>query len=188
MLKEGWAESLADVQQGSLDRWTMDSRIEDVRINGSFGSHGIQQRPVLVCRIETSADSRSNNYSTSHVTSGRHSFTITKSNIMNEKMACWWTNKRLLNGVTLRVVKNCLTTSSSRGMSLKSDGGSGRSSNNSKHQVPKEVNEEVTTTITALSKKDQLKRAIKDYGATVIVFHVIITLASFSFFYLTVSR
>ena len=39
-----------------------------------------------------------------------------------------------------------------------------------------------------LSQKERLKRAVKDYGATVIVFHVAISLASLGFFYLLVSR
>ena len=39
-----------------------------------------------------------------------------------------------------------------------------------------------------VSKADQLKRAVKDYGSTVIVFHVAISLASLGFFYLIVSR
>lgn len=39
-----------------------------------------------------------------------------------------------------------------------------------------------------LSKTEQLKKAVKDYGATVIVFHVTISLASLSFFYVLVSR
>ena len=38
------------------------------------------------------------------------------------------------------------------------------------------------------TKTDQFKKAIKDYGSTVIIFHVAITLASFGFFYLLVSR
>lgn len=38
-----------------------------------------------------------------------------------------------------------------------------------------------------MSKKDQLKRAVKDYGSTVIVFHVMISLASLGFFYVLVS-
>ena len=39
-----------------------------------------------------------------------------------------------------------------------------------------------------LSKKDQLKQAVKDYGKTVIVFHVAISLASLGGFYTAVSR
>lgn len=39
----------------------------------------------------------------------------------------------------------------------------------------------------SLSKKDQLKRAVKEYGSTVIVFHVAISLASLGLFYLIVS-
>lgn len=39
-----------------------------------------------------------------------------------------------------------------------------------------------------LSRKDKLKRAVKEYGATVIVFHVAISLASLGGFYLLVSR
>lgn len=38
-----------------------------------------------------------------------------------------------------------------------------------------------------LSKKDQLKRAVSQYGSTVIVFHVTISLASLGFFYILVS-
>lgn len=38
-----------------------------------------------------------------------------------------------------------------------------------------------------LSKKEQLKRAFKDYGATIIVFHVGISLISLQCFYLLVS-
>lgn len=39
----------------------------------------------------------------------------------------------------------------------------------------------------ALSKKEKLKKAVKDYGATVIVFHVIMSLGSLGFFYTLVS-
>ena len=39
-----------------------------------------------------------------------------------------------------------------------------------------------------ISKADQLKRAVKDYGSTVIVFHVAISLTSLGLFYLLVSR
>ena len=39
-----------------------------------------------------------------------------------------------------------------------------------------------------LSQKDRLKRAVKEYGSTVIVFHVAISLASLGGFYLAVSR
>jgi len=38
-----------------------------------------------------------------------------------------------------------------------------------------------------LSKRDQLKRAVSQYGSTVIVFHVTISLASLGFFYILVS-
>merc|ERR1712141_53948 len=38
-----------------------------------------------------------------------------------------------------------------------------------------------------LSRKDQLKRAVSQYGSTVIVFHVGISLVSLGFFYLVVS-
>lgn len=38
-----------------------------------------------------------------------------------------------------------------------------------------------------LSKKDQLKRAVKEYGSTVIIFHIGISLASLGGFYLLVS-
>ncbi len=41
---------------------------------------------------------------------------------------------------------------------------------------------------TDLSKRQQLKRAVGQYGSTVIVFHVAISLASLGFFYLIVSR
>ena len=39
-----------------------------------------------------------------------------------------------------------------------------------------------------LSKRAQLKRAVKDYGSTVIVFHVAISLASLGGFYAAVTR
>ncbi|KAL3282637.1 hypothetical protein HHI36_005812 [Cryptolaemus montrouzieri] len=38
-----------------------------------------------------------------------------------------------------------------------------------------------------LSRKEQLKKAVKDYGSTVIIFHVTISLASLGLFYLIVS-
>jgi len=38
-----------------------------------------------------------------------------------------------------------------------------------------------------LSKKDQLKKAIKDYGSTVFIFHISISLISLGSFYLLVS-
>lgn len=39
-----------------------------------------------------------------------------------------------------------------------------------------------------LSTKDKLKRAVKDYGATVMIFHISISLASLGFSYLVISR
>lgn len=39
-----------------------------------------------------------------------------------------------------------------------------------------------------LSSKDKLKRAVKDYGATVIVFHITLSLMSLGLSYLTISR
>jgi hypothetical protein len=39
-----------------------------------------------------------------------------------------------------------------------------------------------------LSQKDKLKRAVKEYGATVVVFHVGISLMSLGGFYVLVSR
>lgn len=39
-----------------------------------------------------------------------------------------------------------------------------------------------------LSKKEQLKRAFKEYGATIVAFHVGISLISLGGFYLLVSR
>lgn len=41
---------------------------------------------------------------------------------------------------------------------------------------------------TTLSTKDKLKRAVKDYGATVIVFHVAISITSLSICYAAVAR
>lgn len=41
---------------------------------------------------------------------------------------------------------------------------------------------------TALSAKDKLKQAVKDYGITVVIFHVTISLASLGFFYQVVAR
>lgn len=40
----------------------------------------------------------------------------------------------------------------------------------------------------ALSNKDKLKQAVRDYGATVIIFHVAMSLSSLGFFYLLVQR
>ncbi len=40
----------------------------------------------------------------------------------------------------------------------------------------------------ALSTKDKLKQAVRDYGATVLVFHVTMSLMSLGFFYVLVSR
>lgn len=39
-----------------------------------------------------------------------------------------------------------------------------------------------------LTQRQKLKRAVKEYGSTVIVFHVTISLMSLGFFYLLVSR
>lgn len=39
-----------------------------------------------------------------------------------------------------------------------------------------------------LSRKDKLKRAVKDYGATVMVFHISISLMSLGLSYLVISR
>uniref|UniRef100_A0A1L8D9G5 Putative conserved plasma membrane protein n=1 Tax=Nyssomyia neivai TaxID=330878 RepID=A0A1L8D9G5_9DIPT len=50
---------------------------------------------------------------------------------------------------------------------------------------PKEQKEKVD--VKELSRKDKLKAAVKDYGATVIVFHVTISLASLGLSYLLVS-
>lgn len=47
---------------------------------------------------------------------------------------------------------------------------------------------EASTSIENLSKKEQLKRAFKEYGATIVVFHVGISLISLGGFYLLVSR
>jgi len=45
-----------------------------------------------------------------------------------------------------------------------------------------------TNNVPAVSTKDKLKRAVKDYGATVIVFHVTISIASLSLSYAAVAR
>lgn len=45
-----------------------------------------------------------------------------------------------------------------------------------------------TNNVPAESTKDKLKRAVKDYGATVIVFHVTISIASLSLSYAAVAR
>lgn len=39
-----------------------------------------------------------------------------------------------------------------------------------------------------LTQRQKLKRAVKEYGSTVVVFHVTISLMSLGFFYLLVSR
>ena len=44
------------------------------------------------------------------------------------------------------------------------------------------------TTQAQLTQRQKLQRAVKEYGSTVIVFHVTISLASLGFFYLLVSR
>lgn len=46
----------------------------------------------------------------------------------------------------------------------------------------------VTETVAKESSKDKLKKAVKEYGTTVIVFHVGISLISLGFFYTLVSR
>lgn len=46
---------------------------------------------------------------------------------------------------------------------------------------------EASAAPTTMSQKDQLVRAVRDYGSTVVVFHVAISLASLGFFYLVVS-
>jgi len=56
--------------------------------------------------------------------------------------------------------------------------------------VPQENNEETNpnpATSTPLSARQKLKMAIKDYGSTVIVFHITISLISLGFFYLLFS-
>lgn len=45
-----------------------------------------------------------------------------------------------------------------------------------------------TNNVPAESTKAKLKRAVKDYGATVIVFHVTISIASLSLSYAAVAR
>ena len=47
---------------------------------------------------------------------------------------------------------------------------------------------ELATVDNNLSRKDKLKRAVKEYGATVIVFHISISLFSLGGFYLAVTR
>ena len=49
-------------------------------------------------------------------------------------------------------------------------------------------NKELSAFSERIQKKDQFKRAIKDYGFTVIVFHVALTITSLGFFYFLVSR
>ena len=62
-------------------------------------------------------------------------------------------------------------------------------SSNTKDDVQKFASSEDKLNVSpVLSKKDQLKRAIKDYGSTVIVFHVFISLVSLGSFYVIVSR
>ena len=56
----------------------------------------------------------------------------------------------------------------------------------SKDDKPQE--EPQSTPESQLSSKDKLKRAVKEYGLTVVVFHVTISLASLGVFYLIVSR
>lgn len=55
-------------------------------------------------------------------------------------------------------------------------------SSSSENQSP------TTDEVKTLSNKDKLKRAIKDYGATVIVFHITISLMSLGTSYLVISR
>lgn len=45
-----------------------------------------------------------------------------------------------------------------------------------------------TAEVQKLSSKDKLKRAIKDYGATVVIFHISLSLMSLGLSYLIISR
>lgn len=45
-----------------------------------------------------------------------------------------------------------------------------------------------TAEVQKLSSKDKLKRAVKDYGATVIIFHISLSLMSLGVSYLIISR
>lgn len=67
--------------------------------------------------------------------------------------------------------------------SSKSDINTSSSESQSPHDTP-QSNENVQK----ISQKDQLKRAVKEYGGTVVVFHISISLISLGGFYLAVSR
>lgn len=45
-----------------------------------------------------------------------------------------------------------------------------------------------TPEVLKLSSKDKLKRAVKDYGATVLIFHITLSLTSLGLSYLIISR
>lgn len=55
------------------------------------------------------------------------------------------------------------------------------------HSTISKMNEELPK-VEELSKKDKFKRAIKDYGATVLIFHITISLMSLGTSYLIISR
>lgn len=61
----------------------------------------------------------------------------------------------------------------------------------SNEQDPSEVKnteEEAKATPVTLTPREKLKKAVKDYGVTVFIFHITISLASLGFFYQLVSR
>lgn len=78
-----------------------------------------------------------------------------------------------------RSVSNCLAYSSQSQRSLQS---------NEVKSVKTESNvEEITIKSADLSKKEKLKKAVKEYGSTVIIFHVGISLVSLGTCYMLVS-
>lgn len=57
-----------------------------------------------------------------------------------------------------------------------------------KYSTMSDKSKEVKEVLPELSKTDKLKQAVKDYGATVIIFHVSISLMSLGISYLIISR
>jgi len=66
--------------------------------------------------------------------------------------------------------------------------GPGEHSGKARESGEKTQEEDAGQKSSEMSKKDLLKRAVKDYGSTVVVFHVAISLVSLGGFYTAVSR
>lgn len=92
----------------------------------------------------------------------------------------------------IHMLERQLQSNVSRGFSttvFRVSGGSNSANKDDNNQTSttKDQQDASGSSQSAVSKKDQLVRAVRDYGSTVVVFHVAISLASLGFFYFIVS-